>query len=193
MLADWLAKIASRFERRIIYDRDGKSPYLSRFYLLFRDRGGEATWQDGDRFPLNIFLHHFHRGDDDEALHNHPWRWSVSIILAGGYVEERRVRSWATNLSPQMSATIAMITGLLVPFDEVVKRTFKPGSINVIRANDYHRVDLLDEKHGAWSLFIAGPRTGKSWGFWDRASGVFTPWREFIARKRGVETQHVAR
>lgn len=149
-------------EPRVIYDRDGKSPYLSRYYMLFRDRS-----ETGDRFPINVFLHHFHRGDDDQALHNHPWHWSIAIILSGGYTEERRV--------------------VVDRRKHVIRRLLLPGRINVIHADDYHRVDLLDRDLGAWSLFIAGPRTGKSWGFWDRLTDVTVPWKTFIERKRGIQ------
>jgi hypothetical protein len=135
---------------RVIYDRAGVSPYLSRWYL-HEHRHGKG---------IAIFLHCFHRGDDDLELHNHPWTWSVALILAGGYREERRVG------------------------DDVIVRQLRPFSINVIRGTDFHRVDLYNNE--AWSLFVAGPQTGLSWGFWNRLTRTFTPWREFINRKRGI-------
>ena len=141
-------------EPRVIQDRDGKSPYLSRWYLLQhpgRDSGGGVA----------LFLHRFHRGDDDMELHSHPWVWSVSLILSGGYREERRIGS-----------------------DHVTVRELRPGRINVIRGTDFHRVDLYDEGE-AWSLFLAGPHMGIGWGFWNRVTREFTPWREFITHKRG--------
>lgn len=153
---------------RVIFDRAGRSPYLSRWYVFGGARdgdGGEAF----DRFGnpkrtavftsgVNVFVHRFHRGDDDVALHNHPWHWAISIVLAGGYTEERRYG------------------------DKVARREVRPPAINLIRAQDFHRVDLLEED--CWSIFIAGPRAG-SWGFWDRDSGQFWPWREFISLVRG--------
>ena len=129
---------------RVIYDRLGKTPYLSRYYVL-----GGARTPDGSapfdatghpkkstvfRDGINIFLHRFHRGDDDTALHNHPWRWAVSLVLVGGYSEERRRGN------------------------DVDRREVRPLSLNIIRANDFHRVDLLE--HDCWSLFVAGPRAG---------------------------------
>jgi len=142
---------------RVIYDCAGTSKYLSRWYVFGSGEGVERTG------PLAIYIHKFHRGDDDKELHNHPWRWSVSLILAGGYREERRFsmfdRHW------------------------VHIRTVLPWTLNLIRGDDYHRVDLIE--HDAWSLFFAGPRLGVDWGFWNRHSGETTPWREFIARKRG--------
>jgi hypothetical protein len=58
----------------------------------------------------------------------------------------------------------------------------RPWSLVSIKEDDFHRVDLLE--HDSWSLFLAGPRVA-SWGFWDRETGVFLGWREFIAKIRG--------
>jgi hypothetical protein len=153
-------------EPRVIMDRDGKTPYLSRYYVFGGPRGQDSFDEHGDplpttiwrKLPFNIYLHKFHRGDDDEALHNHPWRWSFAIILAGGYVEQRRV-------------------GLR----KMIWRHVLPGSINIIRGDDYHRVELIEKD--AWSIFVAGPRV-TSWNFWDASTGETVPWREFIDRKR---------
>lgn len=156
---------------RIIADRDGLSPYLSRWYLWgaphmpdgsspFDRFGNErvgAVWPKADGF--GIYVHRFHRGDDDAALHNHPWRLAASFVLAGGYVEERRVGA------------------------VVVQRVVEPLSINIISDNDFHRVDLIE--HDAWTLFVVGPKV-QSWGFWDRydALGRVVPWREYVTAKR---------
>lgn len=164
-----LYRISDRLPRpRIIYDRAGRSPYLSRWYIFgapkmpdgsqpFDEYGGPrdgVIW--GDK-RWGLYLHRFHRGDDDVELHNHPWRWALSLILAGGYVEERRVG------------------------DAVIVRKVCPGTLNRIDADDFHRVDLLE--HDAWSLFLVGPKF-QGWGFWNRSTGRFTPWREFIAQFR---------
>lgn len=153
---------------RVIYDRAGKSPYLSRYYLFGGPTMADGSWpferdgamRAGALWPtraFGLYLHKFHRGDDDMQLHNHPWRAAVSIILAGGYREERRVG------------------------DRVVARSVWPGSVNVILADDFHRVDLFERD--AWSLFLAGPKF-QGWGFWDRENGSFVPWREFITARR---------
>ena len=64
----------------------------------------------------------------------------------------------------------------------------RAGSLESLRRDDFHRVDLLERD--SWSLFVAGPRVG-SWGFADRRTGEFTPWREFIARVRGQSSTDV--
>lgn len=158
---------------RVIFDRSGVSPYLSRYYILGRPKsrdGGAAFDETGQpsrhvvwpTSKIGVYLHKFHRGDEDSELHSHPWAWSVSFILSGGYREERRVGTWAG--------------------DGVVVREMRPWRVNIIRGSDFHRVDLYEDE--AWSLFIAGPKAS-SWSFWDRVTGELTPWREFITRKRG--------
>jgi hypothetical protein len=136
----------------------GGSPYLTRWYLWPE---GPRTTEDADleqdpesNLPFAIFLHKFHRGDADRDQHNHPWDLSVAIVLAGGYREKRGSET----------------------------RVVLPGTINVIRGEDFHRVDLLDPARGSWSLFVAGRKTGE-WGFKDAASGIVTPWQTYLASK----------
>ena len=154
---------------RVIKDRQGKTPYLSRWYLVGGAKnpsGRPAFNAEGNpdeetefRPGIHVYLHRFHRSDDDDAPHNHPWRWAVSFVLAGGYSEERRTKD-----------------------DRVVRRDVRPPAINVIRHTDFHRVDLYEED--AWSIFVAGPRIA-DWGFWDRVTKEYWPWRDFIAKVRG--------
>jgi len=158
---------------RVIWDRAGESPYLSRYYLfggprskngpVFDDKGSplESTiWRD---LPVNLYLHKFHRGDDDLAAHSHPWRWALSFVLVGGYSEERRVPA---NSRPW----------------KMEWRLVRPLSFNFIKSDDFHRVELIEKD--CWSLFLAGPKAD-TWYFWDRDTGETIPWREFIFKRRG--------
>ena len=53
--------------------RDSTDVYMRRYKLL--------------KTPLfNVYLHEFIRGDVDDCLHDHPWRF-VTLVLAGGYTE----------------------------------------------------------------------------------------------------------
>jgi hypothetical protein len=124
-------------------------PYLTRYYLFGADR----------KFG-NIFLHHFHSSDLDVSdngtylLHNHPF-WGLSLILVGGYIEERRQ-----------------------PDDTITKKKFLPWSFNLVKHETFHRVELLQQD--GWSLFITGSRTDeRSWGFWDRITKKYYDYRQF--------------
>ncbi len=142
------ASFAAKLPLRVISGESGA--YLSRYTLCDLPGAG------------HIFLHYFHRSDEDATLHNHPWS-GASLILAGGYREERRYTSDREgHVGEHLIST----------------RTYLPGSVNTLAPDTFHRVDLLDPR-GCWTLFAVGERV-QSWGFWDRVSGVTTPWREAL-------------
>jgi hypothetical protein len=153
---------------RTISSRLGNGPYLSRYYIAGRVR-------DDDEHPLvrslerrkvvfatehyGTYLHHFHRGDEELELHSHPWTWAASLILVGGYIEERRHG------------------------DRVKRRAYLPGQVSFIRSSTFHRVSLIEED--AWTLFVTGPKVEPdTWFFWNRVSGQETEWRTFIRTLR---------
>ena len=119
---------------RVIQDRQDNEPYLERYYLLLKDR---------KRFPFNVFLHKFLKGDPDD-VHDHPWPY-CTIILAGGYYE------WVPqfNSAGQKTGEIRYWRG--------------PGHFRFCGAGSYHRIEL---KPGvaAWTLFMPGPHK-RDWGF----------------------------
>ena len=169
---------------RVIQDRRGAGPYLSRWYLVgtppsINDHGDPTPDHERNQDAWQLYLHRFHRGDDDAALHNHPWRWAVSWILVGGYTEERRVRDGVPFLTDIFGSHQA--TEPEYAIDSVERTVVRPGTLNVLLADTFHRVDLLDGE--AWSLFLVGPKIA-SWGFWDRTTNLYTPWRTFIERLR---------
>ena len=110
-----------------------------------------------------IYLHQFLSSDEDRELHNHPWGHAVSLILAGSYTEERREED-----------------------DSIMVRVFGPGGLNIIRANDFHRVDL--NSLCVWTLFFSGNRE-QEWGFWDRDTGEYLHWEDHVelASKRNSD------
>jgi hypothetical protein len=136
-----------------ILNEDG--PYLDRYTL--------QTYPDGS----HLYLHHFRSSDARGELHNHPWG-GHSLILAGGYREERR---WSVD----------RVNGIEY---EIQTTTHRPGDFVDLMPNTFHRIELLDVEAGCWTLFHTGPYC-QSWGFWNRATGVFTPWRENF-RARGL-------
>lgn len=143
----------------IIFDHEGTVPYLSRYYLW---RGPHSV--DGshpfDQYGrpksnivrtdgISLVLHHFHRSDSTTKLHNHGWSWGLSLILTGGYVEEKLVGN------------------------KVTRRKLKPFSLNFIRPSEFHRVELLE--NDAWTLFLRGPRL-KEWFYKDRYTHETLKW-----------------
>lgn len=129
---NWLDKLG---RKRIIFDRVDNEPYLERYYLFLKDR---------KKFPFNVFLHKFLKGDPDD-VHDHPWPYAT-LILKGGYYE------WI----PEFNKEGKKIGEL---------RYWRgPGHFRTCGSNSYHRIEL---KPGvtAWTLFMPGPQK-RDWGFW---------------------------
>ena len=120
--------------KRVVMDRINNEPYLERYYLFLKDR---------KKFPFNIFLHHFLKGDPDD-VHDHPWPY-MTIILKGGYYE------WI----PQFAADGKKIGE--------IARWCGPGSVRMAGATSYHRIEL-DPDVDCWTLFMPGPQQ-REWGF----------------------------
>lgn len=124
-------------------------------------------------FLPTVFLHHFLDSDQEEELHNHPWNFAVSLILVGGYVEERRVNGVFRAVLGYGSVEgvgHGIVEGVTTTRDVL------PGRINVIRANDFHRAILRERD--AWTLFVTFKKE-QSWGFWSKKTGEFVPWRRY--------------
>ena len=141
--------------KRIIHDRLSDEPYLERYYLFLKDR---------DRFPFNIFLHKFLKGDPDD-VHDHPWPY-CTLILAGGYYE------WV----PQFDAQGTKIGE--------TRHWRGPGHFRFCRASSFHRIEL-EPGVTAWTLFMPGPHQ-RQWGFLT-GKDPKTTWENhesYLARRR---------
>ena len=120
--------------KRIINDRINNEPYLERYYLFLKER---------ERFPFNVFLHKFLKGDPDD-VHDHPWPYAT-LILKGGYYEWTPV----FDHNKKMIGEICTWRG--------------PGHFRTCNAESYHRIEL-DPNVTAWTLFMPGPHK-REWGF----------------------------
>lgn len=120
---------------RVIMDRVDNEPYLERYYLFLKDR---------KRFPFNVFLHKFLKGDPDD-VHDHPWPYAT-IILKGGYYE------W-----------IPVFNTLGAKINET-RHWRGPGSFRICPASSFHRIELAPGVT-CWTLFMPGPKR-RNWGFW---------------------------
>lgn len=79
-------------------------------------------------------LHRIMRGDRDRHFHDHPFDF-VSLIVRGGYIE------YTPDKEP---------------------RIFRPGSINIKRAEELHYLKMLDGE--TWTILLTGPYR-RDWGF----------------------------
>ena len=134
-----------------------RSVYLRRY--------GVADLPDGG----HVYLHRIERSDEDDALHSHPWS-ANALILVEGYREELRV------------VDVTCPTGF-----DIERHRFKPGDVNSIEADTFHRIDLIDGRP-AWTILLTGPKIARadgeaSWSFWDRLTGATTGYVDFLAAK----------
>lgn len=160
-----------RWEKRVILTRDvPPKKYLSRWFLL----GGPETegMEAGLPKGWGLYLHCFHQSDDATALHSHPWRWALSLVLKNGYIEDRR-----EGLGVPIGGSVGALDR------PVVRREVRAGRLNFLRGTTFHRVDL--DRGEAWTLFLVGPGVG-DWGFLDLATREYTDWRTFLGVTNGV-------
>ena len=140
-------KIVEMFPNRSRVVRNYGEDYLLRFYI-----------KHNGLLP-GLYLHKFFQGDQDRELHNHPWMWSFSFILTGGYLEERKSN-----------------TG------DVYTRHLKPGHLNLLGGKTFHRISLVDKGKGAWTIFCSGKKV-KDWGFLIAETGEVIPHKEYLENR----------
>ena len=140
--------------KRIIMDRVDNEPYLERYYIFLKDR---------KRFPFNVFLHKFLKGDPDD-VHDHPWPYAT-LILAGGYYE------WIPQFNEDGKLNCE------------VRKWRGPGHFRICSPNSYHRIELK-EGVTAWTLFMPGPQR-REWGFWVNNEWIHND-NYLINRKNGI-------
>jgi hypothetical protein len=119
-------------------ERNG--PYMTRSFFY-----GEKKSRPNEK--LRVCLHRLRNSDPTNELHSHPWTWSWSLILVGGYDEQRIIGPG------------------------IVTRALRAGDVNWLDQADLHRIDRLEGE--TWTLFVSGPRTDDNWGFWDPMRNLF--------------------
>ena len=152
MLLSWLEKVGRKI---IIMDRVNNEPYLERYYLFLKDR---------KKFPFNVFLHKFLKGDPDD-VHDHPWPYAT-LILKGGYWE------WIPQFNSQGIKTL-----------EIAKWR-GPGHFRICSATSYHRIEL-DPAITAWTLFMPGPQK-REWGFLTKFGWI--QYEQYLESRRNEKT-----
>lgn len=120
----------------------------------------------GTGTTFGVFLHHFVGSDAPTVFHDHPWTWGLSLVLRGGYIEER----CANAISP------------------VTRRALRPGRFKLLRLGVFHRVELRAGRP-AWTLFVHA-RKVRRWGFLDRVTGAV---RTVVTAAIPVDRAHASR
>ncbi|WP_454752194.1 hypothetical protein [Cupriavidus necator] len=108
---------------------DGDRPYLERYFVCAL-------------FGIRIYLHRFVGSDPDRGLHDHPWRWALSLILLGWYYE-------ATRRGMRAVHWFNFLTG-----DTFHRVILSPGPLRGIHT-----------PREVWSLFVVPAKDVKPWGF----------------------------
>lgn len=149
--------------------------YMNRWYVIPRNRF------------LNIYLHEFHRSDDDRALHDHPWG-NVSILLEGSYMEfvPESLETWRNS-----EAKVKFGKDLQHNQFYFIREA---GGVYARGPRSLHRIEMyqheLDSEGKARvkpvvSLFITGPKV-REWGF--ACPQGWRHWKDFLAPGSGQAT-----
>lgn len=156
-----------------IPSRDRSSLYLARFWLSLPSPAAPSSSSPFEESQSTI-LHWFARGDDDCALHDHPWDFTTTL-LAGGYDERRPtdayLEAWESGAWP---------LGPLWEETTLLRRRAGDGMPPLKRrAIDMHAVEnVLPD---TWTL-VQTEAKQRSWGFWPQGEARM-PWRAFLGRK----------
>lgn len=148
--------------RRLVLRRHDGQVYLNR-------------WGFGHKRIGGVMLHRMDAADPGIDLHDHPWTF-ISVVLLGGYTEERALCREA----PQL-AQIAEHADVEYPYGHPLaslqaeiehdrrihrgvvehRRRF---SIRMLRLDECHRITELDGRR-CWTLVLTGP-VRRKWGFY---------------------------
>lgn len=112
-------------------------------------------WGIGHDGVGRILVHRMEAPDPGVDLHDHPW-WFVSIVLWGGYTEQRAEVRQAADI-----ATEAERHGVPYRGQQVRRRWL---SVRTMRLDDCHTITSL-RRRTCWTLVIGGPRR-RIWGFY---------------------------
>ncbi|MFT7144562.1 MAG: hypothetical protein ACI9TY_001836 [Alphaproteobacteria bacterium] len=125
-----------------------------------------------ERYPvfetpeILCYIHHF-RMSDEPHIHNHPWRMSNSVILAGNYTEIR-----PSDLSSM-----------------TLRKTQRPtGSMGSLSFDDLHRVQLAKSNNGersVWTMFMHYRHWEQGWGFIEENPFEHQVWDDLANNGKG--------
>jgi hypothetical protein len=153
-IVKFAAQGLSQFEDCIESHNGDKSVYMRRYYLAGYYPSRLKPWLL-EKLICGIRVHHIVKPDNDVEFHDHPYKWMLSIVLSGDYIETR-----------------------LVDPVRGKEKNFSVTTHNWLRGDTFHKIISLGDRE-VWTLFISGPKI-KSWGFYNTGTRTYTPWRSFV-------------
>ena len=140
---------------------------------------------------FRVQLHRFVRSDPD-GLHDHPWAWACSFILAGWYIEERRdrdrVRSRGYFLTGETFHRVVLPHGTdvwtLFIHGPYVKHWGFLNPITMHIENDFARAPTWRDRDGHLWRYEARERDPQRFADW--------PWDKATPRGRDIRTEVAA-
>jgi hypothetical protein len=117
----------------------------------------------------SLYLHEFHRSDNERCLHDHPWPFAT-FIVRGGYFEE------TFHYRPQDGGPFVCVGSddERWKLSETAKVWRPAGYFGRYPATHAHRIELDPTKPLPWSLVWVW-RKERAWGFWTRDG-----WRAWV-------------
>lgn len=112
-------------------------------------------WGIGHDRIGRVLIHRMEAPDPGVDLHDHPW-WFVSLVLWGGYTEQRAQTRDAPVFAGQAARSSFALRG--------AESERRPGSIRTMRLDECHTITQL-RRRTCWTLVIGGPRR-RRWGFY---------------------------
>lgn len=157
-MINWLINRFATGRRWFLIQNADKTPYLLR--ILLRGR----LPREPDYLGRSDYLHWVISEDKDRDLHNHPWDTGFSIILSGGYIEEREL--------PDGTLEVRRLWPFwLNPFR----------CVNRLGPRQFHRIRTLRGTQ-TWTWFRCGKKKW-AWGFVDHRTRHWTEQSEYLRRK----------
>lgn len=126
----------------------------------------------------NIFLHRILQADGDRDPHNHPFTWCITIVLWGGYTEERIDSPFLWNPRRRSRRLYPFWMNPFRCFNILSSKSIQ--GVTIPRAKDFHRITKLHGRQ-TWTLVLAGKKL-REWGFAAPYRG-YIPEQFYQARK----------
>jgi hypothetical protein len=153
----------------VIPGRQDTDAYLARYWLTppIKDEDGYSSSE-------SIVLHQFIRGDDDGALHNHPYDFTTTI-LHGGYDEVVCPAAASGYYFDEFDRYVSI--RMRGPREALWITVPRRAGDQVHKSSDAIHM-ATNPLPDTWTLVQTGPRV-RDWGFFPPGK-PFVSWRQFV-------------